>query len=1072
MRARPEEVYASRRAPAMRAENCKCNFQAKAMIAKVVKGAPNISAKAWFALDAYRKGPSHVLIAAASEEALSSWQHASNSLAGLIPGLPPFEVCLWGGDLSERARSMRALYSPEPGRCYFHVASPEALCEALMPEAEYSNLSFSFKQGYSYARSASIDLFIKAGYERVSFVEEKGQFAARGSVLDFYPPGSDKPVRLFFSDNKLESVRWFEIDTQHTSDFLMSVDVPPNIFGGPGRALLSFAGESWKLFLDTAPPDCAELPTAEAFSFLPPLSGGPAEAFGAASNLNFNSDVELLAGELRRLKKAGINATLFCINRGEAERLAESLADAGAGGLVSIATGYIEEGFVHPPSKTAVITTSELFRRRYRFDPASIKPKNKFFKWTDLKVGDFVVHEDYGVGRYLGVKKVFFRSADGQQVEDSDCLYLEYARNDKLMVPLHDFSRVQKYISSEGRAPRLSHMDTKTWTEMKVRVKKEVEVLALDILKLEAERAALKTAALPHGGHLEDEFAASFPFQETPDQARAIAEVLEDLSKDLPMNRLVAGDVGFGKTEVAMRAAMRAVANGRQAAVLVPTTILADQHFRNFAKRFAGFPVNIRVVSRFVPPGERKKILKDLAAGKVDIVVGTHRLLQKDVKFSDLGLMAVDEEHRFGVKDKDRIKEAAKGVHCLLMSATPIPRTLYQSLSSLKAMSVIESAPVGRQAISTFVRPFAEKGAAEAITYELARGGQVYYVHNRVETIESRRAYLKRLMPELRVAVVHGQMRADAVEKHMWDFLNRKYDVLMATTIIESGIDIPTVNTLIVENAHEMGLAQLYQLRGRIGREKQKAYCYLYFPGWLKKGAEKLKKKAQLIENGSDEEPPISEDAVKRLSALEEFTELGSGFRLAMRDLEIRGAGDLLGVRQHGFINSIGLEMYIKLLNGEIDRIKGRAEARELPEPKIDILAPAFIPEDYVGDDMERLNFYKKLLNAKESDLDAVLKGFEDISGPAPEPLKNLVRIIRYRKVLARKSVRSVTQKDDELEIYFLPGAKVDAGVISAWGRAFGGRLAFLPSKAGDGIRISGVADPLEDLAAAAAALR
>jgi transcription-repair coupling factor (superfamily II helicase) len=1040
------------------------------MAVTAVKGAPNISAKAWFALKRYERAPGHLLVAAASEDALSSWQHAFTSLAGLLKGLPPFEICLWGGDLSERAKAMRALYSPEPGRFYFHVASPEAFSEALMAGEEYSDLRFSFKQGYDYERAAALDRFLKAGYERVSFVEERGQFAARGSVIDFYAPGFDRPLRLFFSDKKLESIRWFEIDTQHTSDFLMSVDVPPNKFGGPGKPLCAHAVKGWRLFLDAAVE--GESAPDEVCSFGLKEDGTADEDFGAASNLNFNSDIKLLAGELARLKKAGVETRLFCINRGEAERLAESLADAGAGGRVHIETGYIEEGFVHQPSGIAVITSSELFRRRYRFDPASIKPKNKFFKWTDLKVGDFIVHEDYGVGRYLGIKKAFFRNRWGEQVEDSDCLYLEYARGDKLLVPLHDFSRVQKYISSEGKAPRLSHMDTKTWTEMKTRVKKEVEQLALDILKLEAERAALKTAALPHGGHLEDEFAASFPFDETPDQARAIAEVLEDLSKELPMNRLVAGDVGFGKTEVAMRAAMRAVANGRQAAVLVPTTILADQHSRNFTKRFAGFPVNIKVISRFVPASEQKKILRELEQGKIDIIVGTHRLLQKDVKFAELGVMIADEEHRFGVKDKDKIKAAAKGVHCLLMSATPIPRTLYQSLSSLKSMSVIESAPVGRQAISTFVRPFTEKGAAEAVTYELARGGQVYYVHNRVETIDSRAAYLKRLMPELRVAVIHGQMKAEAVEKHMWDFLNRKYDVLMATTIIESGIDIPTVNTLIVENAHEMGLAQLYQLRGRIGREKQKAYCYLYFPGWMKRGAQKLAKKAELLDEagrGGDEKE-ISEIAVKRLSALEEFTELGSGFRLAMRDLEIRGAGELLGVRQHGFINSIGLEMYIKLLNGEIDRIKGRAGAAELPEPRMDVLVPAFIPEEYVGDDMERLNFYKKLLNAKEAELAAVVKGFEDISGPAPAALKNLVEIIRLKKVLARRSVRSVTQKDDTLEIFFLPGAKVDAGVIGRWRKAFGGRLGFLPSKAGDGISIDAVDDPLSDVSAVAAA--
>ena len=1044
------------------------------MTVKVIKGTPNISAKAWFALKAYEKAPSNMLVAASGDDALSSWTHAFNSLAGLLEGLAPFEVCLWGGDSSEKARAMRALYSPEPGKNYIHVASPEALAEPLMAGEAYSSLRFYFRHGHSYERSASLDLFIKAGYERTSFVEEKGQFAARGSVVDFYAPGSDKPVRLFFSDKKLESIRYFEIDTQRTSDFFESVDVPPNIFGGTGRPLLARAGGDWKLFLDAALPDGQEAEAGETFAFAALSVGGQEQDFGAASNLNFNSDLKLLAGELRRLKKSGVTARLFCINRGESERLAESLADEGAGGLVSISIGYIEEGFVHAPSKTAVITSSELFCRRYRFDPASIKPKNKFFKWTDLRTGDFIVHEDYGVGRYLGIKKAFFRNARGEQVEDSDCLYLEYARGDKLLVPLHDFTHIQKYISSEGKVPRLSHMDTKTWNELKSRVKKEVEELALDILKLEAERAAVKTAALPHGGHLEDEFAASFPFQETPDQSRAIGEVLGDLAAELPMNRLVAGDVGFGKTEVAMRAAMRAVVNGKQAAILVPTTILADQHARNFTKRFAGFPVNIRVISRFVPAAEQKKILADLARGKVDIIVGTHRLLQKDVQFAGLGLMVADEEHRFGVKDKDKIKSMAKGVHCLLMSATPIPRTLYQSLSSLKSMSVIESAPVGRQAISTFVRPFTEKSAAEAVTYELARGGQVYYVHNRVQTIDSRRAYLKKLMPELRIAVIHGQMRADDVEKHMWDFLNRKYDVLMATTIIESGLDIPSVNTLLVENAHELGLAQLYQLRGRIGREKQKAYCYLFYPGWMKSGAERLKQKAELLKSraeGNDEPAPISEDAVRRLSALEEFTELGSGFRLAMRDLEIRGAGELLGLRQHGFINSIGLEMYIKLLNGEIDRIKGRLGARELPEPKMDILVPAFIPEDYVGDDMERLNFYKKLLNARETELSAVLKDFEDISGPAPGPLKNLVELIRLKKALAKKSVRSVTQRGEDLEILFLTGARVDGKVIAGWRQAFGSRLSFLPSKDGDGIRISDVDDPLSDIATAARTL-
>ena len=629
-----------------------------------------------------------------------------------------------------------------------------------------------------------------------------------------------------------------------------------------------------------------------------------------------------------------------------------------------------------------------------------------------------------------------------------------------LFVPLDDFTKVQKFISSEGKTPHLSHMDTKTWGELKHRVSEEVREMAGSILRLEAERALHNTKPFEYGGELEELFVDGFPYSATPDQDKAIKDVLSDMEGSVPMNRLLAGDVGFGKTEVAMRAAMRAVVNGAQVAVVAPTTILANQHYNNFVERFAGLPVRIRELSRFVPKREQKRYLKELEEGSVDIVIGTHRLLQKDVKFFNLGFMAVDEEHRFGVKAKDMIKEKAKGVHCLLMSATPIPRTLYQSLSELKSLSVIDTPPAGRQAVATFVRPFSGQDAASAVAYELARGGQVYYVHNRVQSIESRCAYLKKIMPELRIVVVHGKLDSESVSDAMRDFLNKKYDVLLATTIIESGIDIPNVNTLIVENAHELGLAQMYQLRGRIGRGKRKAFCYLYYPSWIR--PEKYSK-------GTDTKPEhtekaITEDAARRLKAIEEFTALGSGFRLAMRDLEIRGAGDLLGLRQHGFINSVGLEMYIQLLNGEINRIKGKVPKDDIPDPKLDIIISAFIPENYITDEMERLNYYKKILNASKKELPDILAELEDLAGPAPVPVRNLFRVADLKKRLGRLGVRSAGQVRENLEVFFRRNVVIKPETIKFWENTYRGNLSFIPSLEGDGLRFRNVSRPMEVL--------
>ena len=1093
------------------------------MDVKTIRGAPNASARAMCLLTALEGKKGDILLVVKEEEDFADYANAFSSLTGLMHESLDFEPLFWGSDGALRAQAVKSLYAPKSGaaRSLLLLTTPEGLAEKIMGRDAYGSLAFKFSPGGTYPRAELSGKFQKAGYARVAFVENRGEYAVRGSVVDFFPPDSEKPVRLFFSDT-LESIRFFEIDTQSTSGFLERVSVTPNTTLDSGKCrvdskeeanqtggnsqhtalsgsadsplgssvtLGALAGPGWRVFLDPGLelPEGLSVSADETFSFAALPAGISDISFGAVSNMSFNSDLALVEKEIRRLKKEKYSVTLFCINRGETDRIRDLFEEKNLTDLVNFRTGYIQEGFLYPPGRAALITSSEIFQRRYRIDMNGPRPKGKSFKWADLKTGDFVVHEDYGVGRYLGIKKAYYRNANNENIEDADCLLMEYARGDKLMVPLHDFNRVQKFISSEGKTPKLSHMDTKTWHELKSRVRAEVQTLARDILKVEAERMAMKTIALPEAGRMESEFSGSFPFEETFDQRTAIRDVLTDLESASPMNRLVVGDVGFGKTEVAMRAAMRAVFNGRQAVVLAPTTILADQHFRNFFNRFREFPVKMGVISRFETRSDQRKILADLALGRLDIVIGTHRLLQKDVKFKNLGLLIIDEEHRFGVKDKEKLKALAKGVHLLMLSATPIPRTLYQSLSTLKTMSVIESPPVGRLPISTQVRPFDETALVNAVNFELARGGQVYYVHNRVRTIDSRRAYLEKIMPYLRVAVVHGQMKGEQIEKYMWDFLNKKYDVLMASTIIESGLDIPSVNTMIVENAHELGLAQLYQLRGRIGREKQKAYCYLFYPAWMKKGhksrvitqqSQDTSRRTQVSEDTDEKlvtgdlrpEAAISELAMKRLSALEEFTELGSGFRLAMRDMELRGAGELLGVRQHGFINSIGLEMYIKLLNGEINRIKGRSQDIELPDVKIDLELPAFIPDDYIGDDMERLNFYKKLLNADLAKVDKIMEGLADLSGPAPEPLRNLAAIIKLKKELALHSVRSVVQKEETLEIFFQPKAPIGMPAIKKWQELFGAAIVFLPSRFGDGIRIISAGDPLTVIRKVAAA--
>ncbi|OGS01966.1 MAG: hypothetical protein A3G41_01925 [Elusimicrobia bacterium RIFCSPLOWO2_12_FULL_59_9] len=932
------------------------------------------------------------------EDAANSFQ----ALEPLFPGVSGLPPAVFSGtdDFSHNI----ALERLEAG-ARAAVASSETWRAPTFEPGEFAALKLEVQTGNRFARQALIDKLSRMGYRRDSFVENPGDFAVRGEVVDVFGLAGP-PARLLFDGNRLEAIRVFDPATHRSSGRLeRAVFLPAN--RKPARPLRDWLGADWK-----------EHQLQEGFK----------------SHASFQGSVDLALRQIRQWAESGCRVFLFSLNRGEEERLQELLdLKEFAPGVCQFLIGPLASGFFHESGRAAFLTSGEIFNRSYRvgygrWAGGARASGPKRFGWADLKGGDYVVHRHYGVARYLGMKTI----------QDQDCLCLAFKGEDKVYVPLHEFGMVQKFIGADGKRPKLSSLNTRGWEAVQNRVKEGVRELAAELLRSEALRRARPGHAFAPDGHLEEEFAEAFPFEETPDQKKAIEEIKLDLCSPRAMERLVVGDVGFGKTEVAMRAAFKCALDSRQVAVLVPTTILADQHFHTFRKRFAEYPVSVGRLSRFQSAKEEKQTLAGLQTGVCDVVIGTHRLLQKDVRFKDLGLVIVDEEHRFGVKDKERLKNLRKNVDFLGLSATPIPRSLYQSMAGLKSISFIETPPAGRQAVQTVVSAWDEAMVRGAILHELERGGQVYYVHNRVQTLPQRLAYLQGLLPGVRIQMAHGQLSGAALEKTMWEFFNKKFDVLAASSIIESGLDNPAVNTMIIENAHEFGLAQLYQLRGRIGRERQKAACYLL--------------------HGAGAAPQMSEEAAKRLEALREFSDLGSGFRLAMRDLEMRGAGDLIGSRQHGFLSAVGLEFYCDLLNGEIDRLKGAGAADALRDQAVwmDVKLPMSIPPETLPSEMERLNFYKRILNADVKALNAVQADLADLCGPLPEPVRNLLHAARLREGFKGTGIRSILQKSAQaLELRWQPGREVSAAKLRRFLSDYAGRIQFFSSPEGDGFRVT-----------------
>ena len=704
---------------------------------------------------------------------------------------------------------------------------------------------------------------------------------------------------------------------------------------------------------------------------------------------SFFGNINYLKDELTSYIADGWTVIIFADNPNQSLRIKEILKDF----ELSVLPLPISEGFGIDETKTLVIQENEIFGRRRHVPKSLGHVKSRAIDtFVELNEGDFVVHVNYGIGQFKGIQRV---KAMGNE---RDYIKLEYADEEFVFVPIEQVNLVQRYIGNEGEKPRLDKIGSKSWENRKNKVKKAVEDLAEKLIALYSRRQASRGYPFPKDNEWQTAFDASFPYEDTPDQYNVTQEVKRDMEKAVPMDRLVCGDVGFGKTEIAMRAAFKAVMGGKQVAFLAPTTILAEQHYETCIERFKNFPVTIKQLSRFVSPKEQKKILAELESGKVDILIGTHRIIQKDVKYKDLGLMIIDEEQRFGVKDKEKLKSLKANIDCLAMSATPIPRTLHMSLLKIRDMSLLTTPPQTRKPVETIVAEYTDEKVARAIRQETDRGGQVFYLHNRVESLEETRLKLQRIVPEMMIETAHGQMTAEELDDIFRRFKLGGFQVLIATTIIENGIDIPNVNTIIIDRADMYGVSQLYQLRGRVGRSDRKAYAYLLYP----------------------EHKVLSEVAMKRLQVISDFTELGAGFKIAMKDMEIRGAGNLLGRDQSGDVYSVGFELYVKLLSDAVERLTSQKDYETQNEVLMELEYTGFIPDSYVHSIQTKMEIYKKVASVQTQDeLDKMYNELEDRFGPIPEEVYSLLSLAEVRIIAKKLSISTLKERKGEISVEF-----------------------------------------------------
>ncbi|GAB5521014.1 MAG: transcription-repair coupling factor [Rhodothermales bacterium] len=923
------------------------------------------------------------------------------------------------------------------------VASAAALAYRLPSPGEVRDETLLLQVGEEVALNDLAEQLTGQQFTRVEFVEAPGEFAVRGGIVDVYPFVGEYPLRIEFFGDEIDSIREFDRHSQRSVSRVMQARLVPNVEqqqGSGGATLFDYlpedtlvatinrerilglldehfqnAGEAYvELDIDSRetspspeqryvsrPAAEAQLAKRHEVAFGRWVGGWMAETvtITARPQPNFNSRIHLLKEQLAQNEKEGLETIILCDSRGQESRLRQLLEDELDQVKLSIVVESLHEGFEVSSLALAVYTDHQIFNRYHR--PTARKKKKQYGglsprELKNLNKGDFVVHVDYGIGRFDGLQK---RKVRGQIQE---VVRVQYLGGDMLYVNVNALYKLHKYTGKEGHQPRLTKLGSGQWERTKAKTKKRAKDIARDLIQLYAKRKQSRGHAFAPDSIWQQEMEASFQYEDTPDQYAAAEAVKSDMEDAIPMDRLVCGDVGFGKTEVAMRAAFKAVQDGKQVAVLVPTTILAAQHNESFKRRFEAYPVNVDVISRFRTKVEQKEVIEKVAAGEVDILIGTHRLTSKDVKFKNLGLLVVDEEQKFGVAAKEKLRKLRAEVDTLTLTATPIPRTLQFSLMGARDLSIIATAPPNRQPIVTEIHSFNRDLIRDAILYETTRGGQVFFIHNRVQTIEEISAMVRAMVPNIRIQVAHGQMKPSELERIMMGFIDHKYDVLVSTNIIESGLDISNANTIIINNAHHFGLAELHQLRGRVGRSNQKAFCYLMVPSVH----------------------TLTREARQRLQALEEFSELGSGFNIAMRDLDIRGAGNMLGAEQSGFIADIGFETYHKILDEAVQELRveefkeifGDAPVPMPGECVVEVEDEALIPETYVLNTVERLNLYRRISEAEDAAaLDSLREEMADRFGELPEPVSTLLDAATLRHLGERLRLPKVMFKNERL---------------------------------------------------------
>ncbi len=990
------------------------------------------------------------------------------------------------------------------------VVPVAALKRVLPPKELMEQLEVEIEQGKEYPFEATVNRLISLGYKMVDLVNAPGEVSRRGGIVDIYPLTEAYPIRIEWFDDEVESIRYFDADSQRSEGEIDQVEITPaeefvlssEQMKEASHRLEKLLSQSLAKLNDEKDQeklqekinyDIERLKEGEQFSgiyqyialcydrmdslldYLPGNSLVVLDEMGRISetaeqldreeanwytdmleqhsivrglNLSFDwqtviskmvypkiylslflrhipntapenivnissrqmqqfhGQMNLVKNEMERWNQADYSVVILAADEERAERIERVLDDYD---MVAhrtkhaslpvddpvITIGEVSEGFEMPGYRIAVLTEEELFKKR---KPSKKRKKQKISNaeriksYQELQTGDYVVHTHHGIAKYLGIETL-----EVNQVH-KDYMVLRYSGNDKLFVPVEQIDQVKKYVGSEGKEPKLYKLGGSEWKKVKSRVQSSVEDIADDLIKLYAERESTKGFAFSKDTEMQKDFEAAFPYEETEDQLRCIREVKEDMEKERPMDRLLCGDVGYGKTEVAIRAAFKAIMDGKQVALLVPTTILAQQHFETFQERFHEFGINVGLLSRFRTAKQQKETIDNLRKGLVDVVIGTHRVLSKDIKFKDLGLLVIDEEQRFGVKHKEKIKQLKANVDVLTLTATPIPRTLHMSMVGVRDLSVIETPPENRFPIQTYVVEYNPAFIREAIEREMARGGQAFFLYNRVDLIDRVAAEIDELVEDARVAYAHGQMNERQLENIMLDFLEGNYDVLVSTTIIETGVDIPNVNTLIVNDADKMGLSQLYQLRGRVGRSNRLAYAYFTH----------------------QQDKVLSEVAEKRLEAIKEFTELGSGFKIAMRDLSIRGAGNLLGTEQHGFIDSVGFDLYSQMLNDAIEaKQQGKPYEETKPfEVEMTLALDAYIPSHYIEDETQKVQMYKRIHAIEEVEEVFELKDeMIDRFGSYPQEVEELMQVARIRLLAQKEKVESIYEKTNKIEL-------------------------------------------------------